>query len=95
MGRNYNEPDKTFRDKWFHGKDRELLAQGKWHLIDLGDVPEHDFDGRIRQGYLAELRGETDTARQIYDSVGFTERLHDESDDEGPLLDEEVEHYME
>jgi hypothetical protein len=98
MGRNCNEPDKAFRDKWFHGKDRELLAQGKWHMIDLGDVPEHDFDGRIRQGYLVELGGDMDTAQQIYASVGFAERLNDDDYDydyDERLLDEEVEHYTE
>ena len=66
-----NEPDKTFRDTWFHGKDRELLAQGQWHLIDPGGVLEHDIGGRVRQGYLAECRGEFETARAIYDSIGF------------------------
>ncbi len=85
-----NEPDKEFRDRAFHGKDRVLLMLNHPECIDLGDISEHDTDGRIRQGYLAELCGEYDTARQIYESVGFTERLND---DEGPLLDTEVEHY--
>jgi hypothetical protein len=89
------EQDKIFRDKYFHGKDRELLAAGRFGEIDLGDISEHDIDGRIRQGYLAELRGDFETARAIYDSVGFTERLNDDEDNEGPLLDEEVEHYTE
>jgi hypothetical protein len=97
------EQDKLFRDKYFHGKDRELLAAGHFEEIDLGDISEHDIGGRIRQGYLAELHGDIQTARQIYASIGFTERLGDEVDDndrfdddnEGPLLDEEVEHYTE
>jgi hypothetical protein len=88
------EQDKLFRDKYFHGKDRELLAAGRFEEIDLGDISEHDVGGRIRQGYLAELRGDTQTARQIYAGIGFTERLNAGfDDDEGPLLDEEVEHY--
>ena len=90
MSANYNEPNKGFRDKWFHGKDRELLAQGKWNEIDLGDVPEHDHDGRVRQGYLAECAGDFDTAQKIYDSIGFDRVV---SDEEGPLLDGEVENH--
>jgi len=89
MSRNYNEPHKTFRDKWFHGNNREMLRQGKWHLIDLGTISEYDIDGRIRQGYLAECRGDYETAQAIYDSIGF-DRI---ADDEGELLDGEVEHY--
>jgi len=84
-----NEPHKSFRDKWFRGKDRELLAQGKWNEIDLGDIPEADLDGRVRQGYLAECRGDYETAQAIYDSVGL-DRVAAESDD---TLDGEVEHY--
>ena len=84
-----NEPHKAFRDKWFSGKDRELLSQGKWKDIDLGDISEHDRDGRVRQGYLAELRGETETAQAIYDSIGFNRVACDPDD----LLDTEVEHY--
>ena len=90
MSTNCNEPHKTFRDQWFHGKDRELLAQGNWHLIDLGDISEHDHDGRVRQGYLAECRGDYEIAQAIYDSLGFDRVV---SDDEGPLMDEEVEHH--
>ena len=85
---NSNEPHKTFRDKWFHGKDRELLAQGKWNEIVLGDISEHDHDGRVRQGYLAECRGDYETAQAIYDSIGFDRVV---VDDEGNLLDNEVE----
>ena len=90
MSASYNEPDKTFRDKWFHGKDRGLLAQGKWNLIDLGDISEHDHGGRVRQGYLAECRGDFETAQAIYDSIGFDRAV---SDDEAPLMDGEVEHH--
>jgi hypothetical protein len=85
-----NEPHTTFRDQWFHGKDRELLRQGNWHLIEPGDIPEHDLAGRIRQGYLAECGGDCERAQAIYDSIGF-ERVV--SGDDGPLLDEEAEHY--
>ena len=84
-----NEPHKAFRDKWFHDKDRELLLQGKWNEIDLGVISEHDHDGRVRQGYLAECRGDYETAQAIYDSVGL-DRVAAESDD---TLDGEVEHY--
>ena len=65
------EPHHVFRDKWFHGKDRELLRQGKWPEIDLGYISEHDCDGRVRQGYLAELRGDLETAQAIYESIGI------------------------
>ena len=87
---NYNEPNKGFRDKWFSGRDRELLVQGKWAEIDLGDVPEHDIDGHIRQGYLAECRGDYETAQKIYDSVGLK---RDVIGGDGDTLDGEVEHY--
>ena len=87
------ESDREFRNRFFHGKDRVLLLLDKSAAINLGDISEHDTDGRIRQGYLAELRGDTDTAAQIYDSVGFTERLNDDYDEQ--LLDDEVEHYGE
>ena len=90
MSASYNEPDKAFRDKWFHGKDRELLAQGKWNLIDLGDISEHDHNGRVRQGYIAECCGDTEAAQEIYDSIGFDRVGFDE---ESPLLDGEAEHH--
>ena len=86
---NYNEPNKGFRDKWFHGKDRELLAQGKWNEIDLGDISEHDIDWRIRQGHLAECRGDYETAQAIYDSVGLKRDVSSGGD--GETLDGEVE----
>ena len=90
MNTNYNEPHKAFRDKWFHGNDRELLRQGQWDKIDLGTIPEQDLDGRVRQGYLAECAGDVEAAQAIYDSIGF-DRVA--SDDEGELLDTEAEHY--
>lgn len=68
------EPDKKFRDKYFHGLDRVLLLVGGYHEIDLGDISEHDLDGRVRQGYLAEIKGNKKLAKQIYDSIGFKER---------------------
>jgi hypothetical protein len=71
MSPNYNEPHKSFRDKWFAGKNRELLRLGNWHLIELGVILEHDYDGRVRQGYLAECRGDYQTAQAIYDSIGL------------------------
>ena len=43
----------------------------------MNNISEHDFEGRIRQGYLAELRGDWDTAMDCYYSADFTEReLH-------------------
>ena len=69
-----NERDKAFRDRYFNGLNRVLLSVGGENEIDLGDISEHDVAGRIRQGYLAELRGDTEGAKAIYDSVGFTER---------------------
>ena len=91
MNTNYNEPHKTFRDKWFKGSDRELLRQGQWDKIDLGTIPEHDYGGRVRQGYLAECAGNYETAQAIYDSIGF-DRVASVDGDEG-LLDTEVEHH--
>jgi hypothetical protein len=78
--RNRAEPHKKFRDKWFGGKNRELLKAGKWDEIDLGVISEHDFGGRVRQGYLAELSGDIETAKAIYESRGFTEREIDLSE---------------
>ena len=68
------EPDSEFRDIYFNGKDRDLLKQGQYQLIELGVISEHDIAGRVRQGYLAELRGDWETAANCYDSIGFTER---------------------
>ena len=85
-----NEPNKGFRDKWFSGSDRELLRQGKWNEIDLGDISEHDHAGRVRQGYLAECRGDYETAQAIYDSIGFE---RDVTNGDGETLDSEVEQY--
>ena len=100
-----NEPNKGFRDKWFSGNDRELLRQGKWAEIDLGSrtesglISEHDHAGRVRQGYLAECRGDYETAQAIYDSIGFDRVVFDGKEmrpyDEAPYIDEEVEHYGE
>ena len=69
------EPDIDFRDRFFSLRNfRTLLKEGKHHEIDLVYVAEYDLAGRVRQGYLAELRGDYETAKNCYDSVKFTER---------------------
>lgn len=68
------EPDRDFRNRLFHGKDRIRLMLDQPQRIELGDIPEQDLDGRIRQGYLAELGGDIEAARRIYGSAGFSGR---------------------
>jgi hypothetical protein len=69
------EPDYDFRDRFFTRQNhRELLKEGKHHLIELGNIAEYDLAGRVRLGYLAELRGDYETAKNCYNSINFTER---------------------